>query len=266
MEDQQTLTQLINGVEAEMRNTNYAEASIEAFLKHAALFKEFVLKTTSIDYYTEEIGAMYLKEMIDYPFSEFRPLHYKEAAYVRCINKIGDYRIHGTSIKTSKRKFDNIENWGLEDIATIESYLEKMQTADNSNATKILRMNHIRKLYQFLSSRNLHSVASISEELIHDYICFLQGYSQVYLKHMLGTLRNYFRYLYAIDYIKKDWSFSVPRVSAAKNSNIPELWDKEKIDKVLQTVDRGNPTGKRNYAIIMLVAELGLRISDISSL
>lgn len=266
METTLTLTEIIAGIISEMKRLDYAEATIENFVRHASRFKEFVLTTTSADRYTEEIGAIYLKQMIDFPFSEARPLNYKEAAYVRCIHKIGEYQIHGTSIKKSKREFAPIENWGLNDIAIIQLYLKAMQTADNSDATKLLRMKHIQKFYLFLISRNLTSVTFVSEKLIHDYVMYLQGYSVVFIKHLLGTLRNYFRFIYKTNYIDKDWSFSVPRVNAVKNCNIPELWDKEKVEKLLQSIDRGNPTGKRNYAIIMVVAELGLRISDISSL
>ena len=35
---------------------------------------------------------------------------------------------------------------------------------------------------------------------------------------------------------------------------------------MLEGIDRGNPTGKRDYAILLLVARLGIRVGDIKSL
>jgi site-specific recombinase XerD len=35
---------------------------------------------------------------------------------------------------------------------------------------------------------------------------------------------------------------------------------------LLECIDRGNPAGKRDYAILLLVARLGIRVSDIKSL
>ena len=35
---------------------------------------------------------------------------------------------------------------------------------------------------------------------------------------------------------------------------------------LLDSIDRGNPIGKRNYAIIMMAACLGMRDSDITNL
>lgn len=35
---------------------------------------------------------------------------------------------------------------------------------------------------------------------------------------------------------------------------------------MLESIDRGNPTGKRDYAILLLVTKLGMRVGDIKSL
>ena len=36
--------------------------------------------------------------------------------------------------------------------------------------------------------------------------------------------------------------------------------------KLLAAIDRGNPSGKRDYAIILLVARLGIRVGDVNNL
>lgn len=36
--------------------------------------------------------------------------------------------------------------------------------------------------------------------------------------------------------------------------------------KLLAAIDRGNPSGKRDYAIVLLVARLGIRIGDVNNL
>lgn len=47
---------------------------------------------------------------------------------------------------------------------------------------------------------------------------------------------------------------------------MPTLWEKDDLERLLKGVDRGSPAGKRDYAVILLVVQLGLRISDVSSL
>lgn len=47
---------------------------------------------------------------------------------------------------------------------------------------------------------------------------------------------------------------------------MPSVWNKEDVIRMLESIDRGNPTGKRDYAILLLVAKLGMRVGDIKSL
>ena len=48
--------------------------------------------------------------------------------------------------------------------------------------------------------------------------------------------------------------------------SLPTVWSAEEIEKILKAVDRCNPSGKRDYAIILLVARLGLRIGNVRDL
>lgn len=51
-----------------------------------------------------------------------------------------------------------------------------------------------------------------------------------------------------------------------RNSHIPSAYPKSDVKKILEAVDRANPNGKRDYAILLLASELGLRSSDIRNL
>ncbi|MCL1914810.1 MAG: tyrosine-type recombinase/integrase [Eubacteriaceae bacterium] len=57
----------------------------------------------------------------------------------------------------------------------------------------------------------------------------------------------------------------MPRVQNASRTKVPTVWKPEELQKVKESIDLGNPTGKRGYAIIMLVAGTGLRAGDIKT-
>jgi integrase len=44
------------------------------------------------------------------------------------------------------------------------------------------------------------------------------------------------------------------------------VWTQDDVLKLIRAIDRGNPAGKRDYAIILLVTRLGLRTIDIKRL
>ena len=56
---------------------------------------------------------------------------------------------------------------------------------------------------------------------------------------------------------------AVPAVQSRKQARIPPVWNLADVAKTLDAVDRGNPCGKRDYAIILLVAGSGCAASTI---
>src|SRR5690606_14551117 len=79
-------------------------------------------------------------------------------------------------------------------------------------------------------------------------------------------LRVYLRFLYFNKCTNEDLSLIVPKQKKYYYPSIPTVWKKEDVIRMLNTIDRGNPTGKRDYAILILVAKLGMRVGDIKSL
>lgn len=55
-------------------------------------------------------------------------------------------------------------------------------------------------------------------------------------------------------------------IQARKQTRIPSVWTKEELDSLIGAIDRGNPKGKRDYAIILIACTLGLRVTDIKNL
>ena len=84
------------------------------------------------------------------------------------------------------------------------------------------------------------------------------------LRATLCHLRVFFRYLYLNEFTKDDLSLFIPKSNVLlKRKHIPSTWTREDIDKILACIDLASPVGKRDYAIILLVARLGIRVSDV---
>ncbi|MBE3556686.1 MAG: tyrosine-type recombinase/integrase [Firmicutes bacterium] len=61
-------------------------------------------------------------------------------------------------------------------------------------------------------------------------------------------------------------SLHLPKVRVIRQAFIPSSWNPEDVGKLLAAIDRANPRGKRDYAILLMVIRLGLRVSDIRNL
>lgn len=266
MEQRQKISEIGEHIIAEMERLQYAPLTIKGFHREVLRLAEYAEKIGGTEFFNEELGARYLRETIGFPFETPHPLTSVEGAKIRCVRRIGEYQLYGAVLRNRSAKARSLKNWELGDEKIIAAYIDAVQTADNSEATKKLRIYHIRQFYEFLASRKINGVQNISAQIISDYALSLQGDSPVYTKHRLATLRFYFRFLWQSNILESDWSRAVPKVIAPQNLNIPALWEQSDLDRLLQGIDRGNPTGKRNYAIILLVVQLGLRVSDVANL
>lgn len=66
--------------------------------------------------------------------------------------------------------------------------------------------------------------------------------------------------------INKDLTPVCPRVKEHRNDRIPSTFTSKEVNMLLNSVDRESPIGKRDYAILLLAAKLGLRSGDIANL
>jgi site-specific recombinase XerD len=85
----------------------------------------------------------------------------------------------------------------------------------------------------------------------------------VQAKHMVSALRSFFRYLRHCGEIDTDLAGCVPRVPDYSFSAVPKFLPAGSVAKILRRTDRSIPRGRRDYAILMLLARFGLRTSEI---
>lgn len=86
-------------------------------------------------------------------------------------------------------------------------------------------------------------------------------------KRLLATaLRSFFRFLFLSGDLPKDLSNSVPTVRKCQKSALPAFLLPEEIDRVIAAMDQSTATGRRDRAVLLLLARLGLRAGEIVTL
>jgi len=92
------------------------------------------------------------------------------------------------------------------------------------------------------------------------------GRSGEYMRLMAVALRSFCHFLFLRGDTPRDLSNSVPTVRKWRQSSVPKFLTPEQEECVLASTDRSTPRGRRDYAILLLLARLGLRASEIVSL
>lgn len=85
----------------------------------------------------------------------------------------------------------------------------------------------------------------------------------VQAKHMVPSLRAFFRYLRHRGEIDTDLACCVPCVPAYSFSTIPRFLPTGTVERILRRTIRNTPRGRRDFAVLMLLARLGLRACEI---
>lgn len=81
-----------------------------------------------------------------------------------------------------------------------------------------------------------------------------------------NALRSFLKYAKFQGYISLELSTCVPAVANWSETEIPRALPAEQIEIVLNSCNRGTVTGCRDYAILLLLARLGLRSCEIATL
>jgi len=83
---------------------------------------------------------------------------------------------------------------------------------------------------------------------------------------MTTALRSFLRFARYRGDIDKDLAACVPAVANWKLSTIPRALPPNQVECVLISIDRGTAMGRRDYAILLILARLGLRAGEIRTL
>ncbi|MFZ0589449.1 MAG: tyrosine-type recombinase/integrase [Bryobacteraceae bacterium] len=83
---------------------------------------------------------------------------------------------------------------------------------------------------------------------------------------VVTALRSFFRYLRHRGKVSIDLSGCVPTVSNWSLSTLPRFIPTNDVERILKCCDRKSSVGRRNYAILLLLARLGLRAGEVVGL
>jgi len=123
------------------------------------------------------------------------------------------------------------------------------------------------RFFRYLTLNKIEEIGAIRVEHILLYIRQLPVEHKSNLYIAASIIKRFLKWLYENRMLSINLSIRIPSGRYVQQSELPAVYTKEEIGLLLEDgVDRGNPTGKRNYLVLLLAARLGLRSSDICNL
>ena len=131
-------------------------------------------------------------------------------------------------------------------------------------------INYVPFIKDFLKDRFGDEAARLSSLQATDVIRYVQRRARhLHVKRaklLTTALRSFFQYARLRGGLTLDLAAAVPIVANWSMASIPRAIAPEQTEKLLASIDRTSPTGQRDYAILLLLARLGLRSGEVASL
>jgi integrase/recombinase XerD len=85
-------------------------------------------------------------------------------------------------------------------------------------------------------------------------------------KLIVTVLRGLLRFLYLEGLTASDLTGAVPLVAGWRGASLPRALDPQHVRRMLASCDRSTATGRRDFAILLLLARLGLRSGEVAAI
>lgn len=151
---------------------------------------------------------------------------------------------------------------------TLLAAYEQSYVEQHRNPMRSLRgrRRDLRRFVHLLEQRGIHSPADIDAAAFSSFMGTFAHYRPKTLSTTVGHLRSFVRFLCLHGLADSRLIDHVPKVRVYSVGRLPTIWTAQNLQALLGAVDRACPTGKRDYAILLLAARLGLRAGDIRDL
>jgi len=258
------IEELVAEVLAELERLHYSHNSLcgfRAFYRRVITFAN----GRKEPYFSEELGRDFLKEKYNCSINYYtEPMDRKFRDPIRKIRILGDFQLHGLVVRRIVKKPGYVKPPQFQ--KELRDYEKECENNEYSKRGLRTRMQRLFFFIDYLDARGYQNANEITAETISDYVKTIYARHEKSISAILTTLRVFLRFLYLKQYTREDLSLKIPKQKKYYYPPVPSVWEQEDVVHMLESIDRGNPAGKRDYAILLLVSRLGIRAGDLKSL
>lgn len=261
-----TLTMITEGLLKLLEANNYNPKTIKFYKREWNKISSFIHDEYSDDEFEMERGLAYLEKQYGF-VSKYNDgtLSQQRVQLLRVIHMLEDYRLHQV---LTRRYYASKNPIVLEDhfADVYEAYSKYLNNAGLAKNTIHHYASTARVFLNYLTQKDITDVSQIDMSSCNGYIKTLAGFSYKTVEQNVCGLRFLLRYLLENGSLTEDFASKIHMPPISKQATVPSAWKPEELKCLINVIDRNNPIGKRDYAMILLACVMGLRISDIKNL
>jgi len=173
--------------------------------------------------------------------------------------------------ETGKLTWGCLPNWGTRNATShfaqiVDLYCEeKRTTGELCKGTIATSKSAILNFLFCLEDMGFRDFSEVTRQVVNDCIPILAIQYPCGMRGMMSAVRSFLGFLNEHKIASDDLLASIPEIVSPRRK-IREGFTPNEINKILSAVDRQTAVGKRDYAMLMMAVQTGLRVVDISGL
>lgn len=261
------LPELIAEVEQKLISLNYSPSTVASYRRRWMDLLDFAEKTET-ECFTVKFGERYLLERCGVNvFSDNSTQgmpRWKVWESKRLVYILADYQNTGNII--SRRRCPVQASVPLQFFDLSKHFEAVCISRNNLKGTLVQKMRIVLVFLLYLEQQGITDIAAISAADISNFIRTMIKLAQSSLSGNIANFRQFLQFLHRENYHARNLADSLPRLASGRANKLPTIWTPDEVARILAAVDRANPNGKRDYALLLLVASLGMREGDVRNL
>lgn len=179
----------------------------------------------------------------------------------RVAQMLNEFAVHGSVLRRYSR---SVTRLSAGDADVVSGFRQWLQATGCATSTVRTYGTVAGEFLAFTGTRG--GLPRLDADVLDAFVATLAGYQAKTVEQKLCALRSLLRYASSNGLADPVVLEVVPAAKSTRRARIPSVWDPGEVTKILDAIDRGNPCGKRDYAIILLITRLGLRGIDVKRL
>ena len=146
-----------------------------------------------------------------------------------------------------------------------DDYVASCRARGNAEATLVAKDKAASRFLGYLDETGV-DLAALSVRDVSGFLLRQRGLQRKTIASLRSSLADFLAFLAGAGRAPQGLAGRLPPHRHLRHESEPHLWTAEEIRRLLAVIDRQSAVGKRDYAMILLTARLGLRISDLRQL
>ena len=124
----------------------------------------------------------------------------------------------------------------------------------------------VRRLDRFLHAHQVNDWHELQVQHLDRFVRQEAAHNIGRIQRVHKILRGLLRYLFSLGYLDRDWAAALRSPPDYRLARTPRALAAAQVLRILASIDRQAPGGKRDFVIVLLAASLGVRASEIAAL